>query len=219
MGILVKICGINSADAADATVRAGADFAGLNFHPKSPRSLGIEQASSLAGRIRGRARLVAVVSDPDDEMLARIMTAVRPDFIQLHGGETPVRAAAIRIRLGVPLIKAIPVAEAADLAPVTTYEPSVDMFLFDARPPSGALREGGHGTAFDWQILRGRRFSRPWFLAGGLRPENVGRAIESSGARGVDVSSGVETAPGQKSPELIAQFVRVARGAPFGAVA
>lgn len=219
MGILVKICGINSAGAADAAAHAGADFAGLNFHPRSPRRLGVEQASSLAGRLRGRAQLVAVLSDPDDELLAGVTAVVRPDFVQLHGTETPARAAAIHTRFSIPLIKAFPIAGPDDFAPVSAYEESVDMFLFDAKPPSGAIHEGGHGIAFDWQILRGRKFSRPWLLAGGLTAENVGRAIQSSDARGVDVSSGVETAPGQKSPELIAQFVRAARNASFGAVA
>jgi phosphoribosylanthranilate isomerase len=219
MGILVKICGINSADAADAAARVGADFAGLAFHPKSPRNLSIEQASSLAGRLRGRARLVALVSNPDDDLLAAVTAVVRPDFIQLHGVETAARAAAIRARFGLPLIKAFPIAEPADFAPVTAFEESVDMFLFDAKPPSGADREGGHGNAFDWQILRGRKFSRPWLLAGGLTPENVVRAIQSSDARGVDASSGLEIAPGQKSPELIAGFVRAVRNAPFGAAA
>jgi phosphoribosylanthranilate isomerase len=219
MAILVKICGINSVDAADAAARAGADLAGLAFHPRSPRKLSVEQGSALSGRLRDRVRLVALTSDPDDELLAGVTAVVRPDFIQLHGVETPARAAAIRSRFGIPLIKAFPIAEAADFAPVAAYEDSVDMFLFDAKPPSGAEREGGHGNAFDWQILRGRKFARPWLLAGGLTPENVARAIQSSDATGVDASSGLETAPGQKSPELITQFVRAARSAPFGAAA
>src|SRR5262249_15940100 len=148
----------------------------------------VEQAASLAGRLRGRARLVAVLSDPDDELLAGINAVVRPDFIQLHGAETPDRAAAIRARFGVRLIKALPIAEAADFAPVPHYDDSVDMFLFDAKPPSGATREGGHRAAFDWQILRGRKFARPWLLAGGLTVDNVARAIQAGEAPGVDVS-------------------------------
>ena len=219
MGILVKICGINSADAADAVARAGADLAGLAFHPKSPRNLNVEQASALARRLRGRVRLVTFFSDPDDELLAGVTAVVRPDFIQLHGAETPARAAAIRSRFGIPLIKAFPIAESADFAPVASYEDSVDMFLFDARPPGGAARQGGHGVAFDWQILRGRKFARPWLLAGGLTADNVARAIQTGEAPGVDVSSGVETQPGRKSPELIAQFVQAARNAKFGAAA
>jgi phosphoribosylanthranilate isomerase len=219
MAILVKICGINSAEAADAVARAAADFAGLNFHPRSPRKLDVEQASSLARRLRGRTRLVAVLSDPDDELLAGVAAVVRPDFIQLHGAETPSRVAAIKARFGIPLIKAVPVAEAADLAPVASYDESVDMFLFDAKPPGGATREGGHGAAFDWQILRGRKFARPWLLAGGLTADNVARAIQAGEAPGVDVSSGVETAPGVKSPEMIERFVQAARNARFGAAA
>jgi phosphoribosylanthranilate isomerase len=219
MATLVKICGINSADAADAAVRAGADFAGLMFHPKSSRNVDIAQAAALAARMRGRVRLVTVMSDPADGTLEAVIGAVKPDFIQLHGAETATRVGEIRSRFGVPVIKVVSVAEAADLSGVATYEDAAEMLMFDAKPPAGAAREGGHGAAFDWQILRGRKFSRPWLLAGGLTPENVARAIAVSEAPGVDVSSGVETAPGRKSPELIAQFVVVAKAAKVGAAA
>jgi phosphoribosylanthranilate isomerase len=215
MGILVKICGLNSADAADAAARAGADMVGLNFHPKSPRYLRAEQASALAGRLRGKAKLVVVLSDPSDDALAAAIAATKPDFVQLHGAETPDRVAATRARHGVAIIKAIGVADAADLRRAASYEACVEMFLFDAKPPTGAAHEGGHGAAFDWQIVRSHTIARPWLLAGGLSPDNVARAIKSSGAPGVDVSSGVETAPGQKSAELIAQFVANARSAQF----
>ncbi len=217
MAILVKICGITTADAADAVLRAGADFAGLMFRAGSPRNLALEQAASLADRMRGRVRLVAVASDPTDEMLSSVVAAVRPDFVQLHGAETPVRVAAVRSRFGVAVIKVLAVAEAADLVPVAAYEDTADMLMFDARPPSGASREGGHGMAFDWQILRGRKFSKPWLLAGGLTSDNVGRAVTVSDAPGVDVSTGVESAPGVKSPEKIAAFVAAARNAYVGA--
>ena len=210
MALLVKICGINAADSADAAVRAGADFGGLVFHPKSPRNLTLEAAQSLAERMRGRLRLVALVADADDEQIAAVLKAARPDYLQLHGTETPARAAAVRARFGVPLIKAVAIAEAADLSSVPCFQQSCDMFLFDAKAPEGA-RRGGHGSPFDWQLLRGRSFSRPWLLAGGLTPENVARAVATSGAPGVDVSSGVETAPGIKSPERIAAFVSAAR--------
>lgn len=219
MAILVKICGINAADAADAAVRAGADFAGLMFHPKSSRNVGIAQAETLAGRMRGRVRLVAVMSDPVDETLGAVVSAVKPDFIQLHGAETAARVGAIRSRFAVPVIKVISVAEAGDLAGASAHEDAADMLMFDAKAPAGASREGGHGVAFDWQILRGRKFSKPWLLAGGLNAGNVARAIRACDAPGVDVSSGVETAPGKKSPEMIAAFVGAVRNPQFGAAA
>jgi phosphoribosylanthranilate isomerase len=210
MALLVKICGINTASAADAAVRAGADFCGLVFHEKSPRAVGLDAAASLAGHIRGRARLVSLVVDADDDTVAAVAAAVHPDFLQLHGHETPERAAAIHARFGVKLIKAFAIAGASDFAPVAAYAPFCEMFLFDAKAPAGS-RPGGHGVAFDWQLLSGRKVSRPWLLAGGLTPENVTRAVAASGAPGVDVSSGVETAPGVKSPDLIAAFVSAAR--------
>lgn len=215
MSPLVKICGINSAAAADAAVRAGADFAGLMFHPKSSRHLAPEQASSLAAHLRRRLKLVAVLVDPADEMVSAVVKSVQPDFLQLHGAETPARVAAIRALFGVPTIKVIAVAEAADLASVAVYEDATDMLMFDAKPPPGAPREGGLGSAFDWQILKGRKFTRPWLLAGGLNSENVARAIRLTEAPGVDVSSGVETAPGVKSAELIAKFTAAAKAARY----
>lgn len=211
MSIKIKICGISSAEAADAAVRAGADFAGLVFHATSPRNLNAEQAASLAARIRGRAKIVALVSDADDEAVGLAIRAAQPDMIQLHGRETPERAAAIRERFGVPVMKAIAIADASDLAGVAAYEKIADMLLFDAKAPASAMRPGGHGAAFDWQLLRGRSFTRPWLLAGGLHAENVARAIRACDAPGVDVSSGVESAPGIKSAEMIREFIAAAR--------
>lgn len=213
MGLLVKICGINSVEAADAAVRAGADLAGLAFHSRSPRNLQPEQAATLATRMRGRLRLVVLLSDPGDEALTGAIAVVRPDFIQLHGAETPERVSSVRNQFGIPVIKVISVAEAADLDRAAAYDACADMFLFDAKAPSGADREGGHGNAFDWQMLRGRTFSRPWLLAGGLNPQNVASAIRISQARGVDVSSGVESSSGRKDVDLISQFVANARSA------
>jgi len=213
MGIQVKICGINSVESADAAVRAGADFAGLVFHPKSPRNLTREQAEALAARMQGRVRLVALFADASDEEIADTARIVKPDFIQLHGGETPERVGALRSRLGIPIIKAVAIADAADVANAARYEAAADMLLLDAKAPDSAMRPGGHGAAFDWQLLRGRSFSRPWLLAGGLNAENVVRAIRSSEAPGVDVSSGGETAPGVKSPEMIESFIAAARSA------
>ena len=167
----------------------------------------------LAARVRGRLRLVALLSNPSDEALAAAIAAARPDYVQLHGSETPERVGSVRVQFDIPVIKVISVAEAADLDRVASYETSADMFLFDAKAPAGSDREGGHGNAFDWNILRGRTFARPWLLAGGLNPQNVAGAIRSSRARGVDVSSGVETSPGRKDAELISQFVANARSA------
>jgi phosphoribosylanthranilate isomerase len=215
MSLLVKICGITSAEAADAAAGARADLAGLNFHSRSPRNLRADQASAIAARLRGKLRLVVVLSNPDDDDLRAAVAAVKPDFVQLHGSETPERVATIREHSGTGIIKAIGIADASDLAFAARYEECVDMLLFDAKPPTAATREGGHGAVFDWQILRGRTFARPWLLAGGLTPDNVARAIRTSGAPGVDVSSGVETAPGRKSADLIAAFVANALSAEF----
>ncbi len=215
MGVLVKICGINSAETADAAARAGADFVGLNFHPASPRNVKPDAARALAERLRGRVRLVALVADATDEAIAQAVAAATPDFIQLHGRETPARVGEIRTRFGKPVIKVLAIAEASDFASVAAHEQSADMMLYDAKAPDGAPRPGGHGVAFDWQLLRGRSFARPWLLAGGLSPDNVARAIRSSAAPGVDVSSGVETAPGVKSVEKILAFVSAAKNAQY----
>lgn len=211
MSVLVKICGINSAESADAAVRAGADFVGLVFHPRSPRNLGLDAARVLAERMRGRVKIVALFSDPRDETLADVMAAVQPDLVQLHGSETVERVSAIVSRFGRPVIKAISVAEASDLSAAARYQEAADMLLFDAKPPGDATHEGGHGAAFDWQLLRGRIFARPWLLAGGLNARNVARAVQISGALGVDVSSGVESAPGVKDAQMIRDFVAAAR--------
>jgi phosphoribosylanthranilate isomerase len=211
MPVQVKICGINSAVAADAALRAGAEFGGLVFFAKSPRNLSPEQGARLAERMRGRLRLAALVVDESDEKLAVIAAQVKPDFFQLHGNETPGRAADIRARFGIPIIKALPVAEHGDLSKAAAYDDVAEMFLFDAVPAADATRPGGHGAAFDWRILNARNFARPWFLAGGLTPENVVRAIEVSGAKMVDVSSGVESAPGVKSESRIAEFTAAAK--------
>jgi phosphoribosylanthranilate isomerase len=213
MAIQVKICGINTAEAADAALAAGADFAGLVFFPASPRYVRPDQAASLAARLRGRTRIVALLADAKDDAIAGAIAAAAPDFLQLHGKETPERVGEIRARFGKPVIKVISVADASDLAGAASYE--ADMLMFDAKAPAAADRPGGHGAAFDWQLLRGRSFSRPWLLAGGLNAENVARAIRACDAPGVDVSSGVETAPGVKSPEMIRDFVAKARNANY----
>jgi phosphoribosylanthranilate isomerase len=211
MTIAVKICGLSSPDAIDAAVSAGADYGGLVFHPKSPRFVSLEQAAVLGTRMRGRLKIVALVADMADAQLETVVKTVRPDFLQLHGQETVQRVAEIRSRFGVAVIKALPVAEVSDLDVVSDYEKVSDMLMFDAKPPQGAERGGGHGAAFDWKILGGRTFLKPWFLAGGLNPDNVARAIELSGARQVDVSSGVESTPGVKDAARIAAFINATK--------
>jgi phosphoribosylanthranilate isomerase len=207
----VKICGLTSPDAVDAAAGAGAVYGGLVFHPRSPRFVVLGQARLLAERMRGRLKSVALITDMDDAGIAELVKTVAPEFLQLHGGESVQRTAEIRARFGLPVIKVLPVAEAADLAVAADYENVADMLMFDARPPKGAERPGGHGAAFDWKILSGRSFRKPWFLAGGLDPENVARAIELSGAELVDVSSGVENAPGVKDAGRIQAFIDAAR--------
>lgn len=214
MGIEVKICGVTTAGAADAAVAARADYMGLVFHKASPRHVASGKAAVLAGLVRGKIRLVALFEDANDDAIAAAIDAAGPDFLQLHGRETPARVANIRAKFGVPVIKAVHVANLADLIFIPMYENVADMLIFDAKAPAGAENNGGHGAAFDWRLLRGRRFRRPWLLAGGLDAENVGRAIATAEAPGVDVSSGVETAPGVKSEEMIHAFVQAARSAP-----
>jgi phosphoribosylanthranilate isomerase len=213
--VQVKICGINSPAAADAAVAGGADYAGLVFSSASPRQVMPEQAASLAARLRGRCRIVAVVVDAADTDIELAVQAVCPDLLQLHGRETPERIAAIRHRFGVPVLKAIAVADAGDLVGTAAYEAVADMLLFDAKTMEHSQSPGGHGVPFDWQLLRGRKFLRPWLLAGGLTAENVARAIRACGAPGVDCSSGVETSRGVKNPQLIAEFIAAARSAQF----
>ncbi|HEX4634991.1 MAG TPA: phosphoribosylanthranilate isomerase [Rhizomicrobium sp.] len=210
MTVQVKICGLNSADAIEAAISAGATYGGLVFHPNSPRNLDLERAGSLADRMRGRLKIVALIVDRDDAGIEALMNRVRPDFLQLHGSESARRTAYIRDKFRVPVIKVLPVGEPADLAAAAEYENAADMLMFDARPPDGAQRPGGHGAAFDWKILDGRNFALPWFLAGGLSPENVARAVQLSGARLVDVSSGVESAPGVKDAQRIRDFIQAA---------
>lgn len=219
MGVLVKICGINSSEAANAALRAGADFAGLVFFEKSPRHLSLPQAATLARMLQGRAKVVTLLVDPPDAMIDEVIAAVSPDLIQLHGNESPGRVAAIAARTQRPVIKALAVAESSDVVRAHAYEEMADYLLFDAKVDASATRPGGWGAAFDWQLVAGRTFRRPFGLAGGLTPENVERAIQVSGAQLVDASSGVEDAPGRKSAEKIAAFVAAARNAPYTNIA
>jgi phosphoribosylanthranilate isomerase len=208
-----KICGLSDPEGVDAALAGGARYVGFVFFPKSPRNVNAEKAASLAVRARGRADIVAVTVDADDELLALIARTLRPDWIQLHGAETPARVAAAHRHAGKGVIRAMGVARAADLAAIDAYAEAADAFLFDAKAPADAALPGGNGAAFDWRILAGRKFARPWFLSGGLDAGNVAEAIATSAARMVDVSSGVEQAPGVKDPHRIAAFLAAAKNA------
>ncbi len=210
MPVAVKICGLCNEAAVDAAVSGGARFVGFVFFPPSPRAVLIEQATTLAARVPDGVQRVGLVVDADDEYLQTIATGVPLDMLQLHGREPPVRVAEIRARFGLPVMKAVPVAEAVDLARADPYLGVVDWLLFDGRPPPGASRPGGNAAAFDWTLLAGRSWSVPWLLAGGLDAGNVARAVRESGAAAVDVSSGVEDAPGHKDVRLIASFLMAA---------
>lgn len=213
MSVSAKICGLTTPEAVAASLAGGAAFLGFVFFAKSPRNLGVEAARKLAEPARGRARIVALLVDPSDLEVDRIVQGLGPDLIQLHGQERPARVREVAARAGAGVIKALAVAEAADLDAAAAYEGVAEHLMFDARPPKDAERPGGLGASFDWSLLAGRRFRRPWFLAGGLDPWNVAEAVERSGARLVDVSSGVERGPGLKDPGLIAAFLDAARKA------
>jgi len=217
MGIQVKICGLTSREAVAAALTARVDFGGLVFHATSPRHLSFEQARALAVHMRGRTRIVAVFSDGGDAEMAGAIAGVKPDLIQLHGNETPTRTAHLRAKFKLPVIKAIAVADGTDVASAHAYEDVADYLLFDAKAPANAARAGGHGAAFDWKLLSGAKFKLPWLLGGGLTKDNVAKAIGISGAQIVDVSSGVEDAPGKKNPEKIIAFAKAARAATVGA--
>jgi phosphoribosylanthranilate isomerase len=213
----VKICGLKSLDALDAALTGGADYIGLVFFPPSPRNISLDAAKDLAARARGRAKIVALMVDPDDAMVQRVIAAVAPDFLQLHGEETPERVAEIKRRSGKAVIKAIKVATAADTRAAAPYLSVTDLILFDARPPAGSSRPGGHGATFDWDILKRVDVGGAFMLSGGLTPDNVGEAIRATGAELVDVSSGVERHPGEKDTSLISRFLTAAKGAKQGA--
>lgn len=210
----VKICGIKDEASLDAAIAGGATYVGLVFFPKSPRHLKLEQAAALSQRARGRARIVAVTVNAEPDLLQAVVEAARPDFFQLHGTESPAQVTQITSTHQTRVIKAISIATSADLQGAEAFAPIADMFLFDAKPPAGAVLPGGNGTAFDWTLLRGYRAPRPWLLSGGLDPENVGRAIAEAEAPGVDVSSGVERAPGVKDEGKILAFLAAAGAKP-----
>ena len=209
--VQAKICGLKTSEAVAAALEGGAAFVGFVLFPASPRDIAPEDAARLAAPARGRVKITAVMVDPDDGQLDRLMASLRPDLIQLHGRETPSRAAAIAARAGAGVIKALPVSDASDLQAAAAYDPVVEHLMFDAKPPKDAAMPGGHGATFDWTIMKGRRFQRPWLLAGGLDPWNVSEAVRLSDAPVVDVSSGVERGPGVKDPALISAFLQAVR--------
>jgi len=215
MDARVKICGLSTPETLRAAVEAGADFVGLVAYPRSPRAVAPGRAAALldaAGMGGARpAKVVAVTVNPDDALLQDIAGGMAPDFIQLHGAETPERAGQVRAITGAGIIKCIPVSGPADLDAADGWAGAADYLMFDARTPEGASLPGGMGLSFDWTMLKGRAFVGPWFLAGGLNADNVAQALGASGAPMVDVSSGVESAPGVKEPALIAAFVEAVR--------
>lgn len=209
-GRAIKICGITTAAALDAAIAARADHAGFVFYPPSPRHLALRDAAALAKRADDRIGKVGLFVDADEGMIGEAVAAAELDAIQLHGRETPVQAARLRARLGLPVWKALPVATRDDLRGMADYSGAADLILFDARTPQGAL-PGGMGLAFDWTLLAGYRGGLPWGLAGGLSPDNVAEALRVTGAPLVDTSSGVESAPGVKDVDKIAAFCKAAR--------
>jgi phosphoribosylanthranilate isomerase len=216
MSLLVKICGLKTAEALDAALAGGADLVGFVFFEKSPRHIELDAARQFAAQVGGRAGKVALVVDADHGLVAAIVEALKPDWLQLHGNETPERVAGLRAAFGLPLIKAIALDEKSDLLRAEAYRGVADKLLFDARPPKNSVLPGGNGLTFDWALLHdyiGECAYNDWLLSGGLTPDNVGEAIRLTSAPGVDVSSGVETAPGEKSAEKILAFIAAARKA------
>ncbi len=211
MSLLVKICGLSTRETLDAALGAGADMVGFVFFPPSPRHLSLSAARELGGQVRRRAVKVALTVDADDATLENIVDALGPDILQLHGHESVARLRDIKARFGLPVMKAVPVEGAADLAPLPGYAAVADRILFDARAPKGATRPGGLGAAFDWHLLENLDLKLPFMVSGGLSAGNVAEAVRITRAGGVDVSSGVERAPGVKDVEMIEKFIRAAR--------
>jgi phosphoribosylanthranilate isomerase len=215
MRLDVKICGIRTPEVIDAAVRHGARYIGLNFYPASPRSVEPQVAAELARRLPTGVRSVGLFVDPGDAMLDAIVPRVPLDMLQLHGRETPQRVREIRDRFGSPVMKALGIGAAEDLAVADDYEGAADRLLFDARPPKNVTAlPGGNGIAFDWKILAGRRWRLPWMLSGGLNAGNLAEAVMVTGAASVDTASGVEDRPGHKTPERVAAFLVAASAIP-----
>src|SRR5258705_12551466 len=211
MSLIVKICGLSTRETLDAALEAGADMVGFVFFPPSPRHLSLEMARDLGGRVKRRALKVALTVDADDATLGNIVEALQPDILQLHGKETVARLRDIKQTFGLQVMKAIAVETPADLASLPGYAAVADRVLFDARAPEKATRPGGLGAVFDWHVLESLDLKLPFMVSGGLNAENIAQAVRVTRAGGVDVSSGVERAPGVKDPEMIRAFIRQAR--------
>ena len=211
MDLTVKLCGLRTPETLHAAIEAGADWVGFVFFPKSPRHVSLDEAKALAPLVAGRAKKVALLVDPSDGLMADVIAALQPDFLQLHGHETPERVSEIRQRFGVPLIKAVGIAGQDDLIRARAYESMVDWMLYDAKPPKQAVLPGGNGVSFDWTLLKDAGKQHHFMLSGGLDADNVANALAITGAAGVDVSSGVESAPGIKDPERIKAFMAAVR--------
>lgn len=209
--IRTKICGLTRPQDVSSAVSAGAQYLGFNFFPKSPRAVSPQQARDLAVDVLPGVAKVALVVNADNALLDAITDTAPIDMIQLHGGETPERVTEVRLRYGLPVIKVVGVADVEDLPQLAQFGKVADQLLVDAKPPKNAVLPGGNGLTFDWRLIAGRRWPVPWMLAGGLTPENVAEAIAMTGARQVDVASGVESAPGLKDPEKMRAFVRAAQ--------
>jgi phosphoribosylanthranilate isomerase len=208
--VSVKICGLSRPEHVVAAADAGAKYVGLVFFEKSPRHVSLDAARALALEVPVGIAKVALVVNADDVALDALVAAVPLDILQLHGREPPERVAEIKARYGLPVMKAVGIADASDLPALETYTQVADQILVDAKPPKDADLPGGNGLSFDWRLIAGRRWPVPWMLAGGLTPDNVAEAVRLTGARQVDVSSGVETAPGVKDADLIRAFVMAA---------
>ena len=219
MSILVKICGLRTADALDAALDGGADMVGFVFFAPSPRHIDLATARRLSQLVRGHVRKVALTVDADDAELAGIIDALKPDLLQLHGHETPPRLRDIKARFGLPVMKAVAIESRQDLDAIKIYADVADRLLFDARAPRDATRPGGLGRPFDWRLLERLDVELPFMLSGGLDASNVAEALRITSAPGVDVSSGVERTPGDKDPQRIHAFIRAARASQTPAVA
>ncbi|MBB2972438.1 phosphoribosylanthranilate isomerase [Mesorhizobium sp. RMAD-H1] len=213
MALDIKICGLKTPETVAAALDGGASHIGFIFFGKSPRNIDPETAGRLRLAAQGRAKAVAVTVDADDATLDAIVKAVRPDMLQLHGHETPERTAAIRTRYGLPVMKALSIREAADLAAVAPYRDIADRLLFDAKPPKGSDLPGGNGVSFDWSVLAALDGDVDYMLSGGLNAGNIAEALGTTNTRGIDISSGVESAPGEKDVRLIGEFFRAVRAA------
>jgi phosphoribosylanthranilate isomerase len=211
VSVTIKICGLSTAESLDVALEEGADMVGFVFFPPSPRHLGFEPARRLGARVNGRAQKVALSVDAGDAELAGLIDALKPDLLQLHGKESPERVAVVRARFRLPVMKALPIETRADLSSIRLYANVADRLLFDARAPQEATRPGGLGKPFDWHLLEAVDAGVPFMLSGGLDPDNVAEALRITRAPGVDVSSGVERAPGEKDPDKIRAFIRAAR--------